>query len=300
MRNSVLLSAACLAAACTSGSPPRTDRPADVATPTPSADTSALSTRPPSGLLVYITNEDSRELSVIDDGSGRVVATIEVGTRPRGVRATPDGRKVFVALSGSPKCPPTMPDAECEKLKADKTKDGVAVVDAASRKVERILPAGSDPENFDISRDGSRLFVSNEDAGTASVLDIASGKVLSTVKVGREPEGVRVQPDDKAVWVTGETDHNVTILDAKSGKVLGAVGVGKRPRGIAFTPDGARAYVTCEVDGTVWVIDAKTRKTVATLTLPPGSKPMGVAASPDGGKAIVLNSEPSVPGVKVR
>ena len=43
-----------------------------------------------------------------------------------------------------------MPDAECEKLKADKTKDGIAEVDVAARKVRRILPGGSDPEQFDI------------------------------------------------------------------------------------------------------------------------------------------------------
>ena len=88
-----------------------------------------------------------------------------------------------------------MPDEECEKLKADKSKDGIAVVDAASRKVTRVLPGGSDPEKFDISRDGATLFVSNEDAGTASIVDIASGKIRSTVKVGKEPEGVRVAPD---------------------------------------------------------------------------------------------------------
>ena len=92
------------------------------------------------------------------------MATIPVGTRPRGVRISPDGKTVFVALSGSPKCPPTMPDEECEKLKSDKSKDGVAVVDVASRKVTRVLPGGSDPETFDISQDGSTLFVSNEDA----------------------------------------------------------------------------------------------------------------------------------------
>ena len=98
---------------------------------------------------------------------------------------------MFVALSGSPKCPPTMPDAECEKLKADKSKDGIAVVDAASRKVTRVLPGGSDPEAFDISLDGGTLFVSNEDAGTASIVDVASGKIRATVPVGKEPEGVR-------------------------------------------------------------------------------------------------------------
>jgi YVTN family beta-propeller protein len=147
------------------------------------------------GELAYVTNEDSQELSVIDTRSDSVVATIPVGTRPRGVRVSKDGKTVYVALSGSPKCPPTMSDEECEKLKADKSKDGIAVVDVAARRVTRVLPGGSDPETFDISRDGSTLFVSNEDAGTASIVDIASGKIRSTVKVGKEPEGVRLQPD---------------------------------------------------------------------------------------------------------
>ena len=163
-----------------------------------------------------------------------------------------------------------MPDEECEKLKADKSKDGIAVVDAASRTVSRVLPGGSDPENFDISRDGTTLFVSNEDAGTASIVDIASGKIRSTVKVGKEPEGVRVAPDGKTVWVTGETDHNVTVIDTKTGKVVGEVEVGKRPRSLAFTPDGTRAYVTSEVDGTVWVLDAARRKSLKVIRMPEG------------------------------
>ena len=143
-----------------------------------------------------------------------------------------------------------------------------------------MLPGGSDPENFDISQDGTTLFVSNEDAGTASVVDIASGKIRSTVKVGKEPEGVRVAPDGKTVWVTGETDHNVTVIDTKTGAVVGQVEVGKRPRSLAFTPDGARAYVTSEVDGTVWVLDAAARKSLKVIRMPEGSKPMGV-----GGRA---------------
>ena len=49
----------------------------------------------------------------------------------------------------------------------DKSKDGIAVVDVASRKMIRVLPGGSDPETFDISQDGTTLFVSNEDAHTA-------------------------------------------------------------------------------------------------------------------------------------
>jgi PQQ-dependent catabolism-associated beta-propeller protein len=240
-------------------------------------------------LLAYVTNEGSEELTVIDTRTDSAVATIPVGTRPRGVRVSRDGKTIFVALSGSPRCPPTMPDEECEKLKADKSKDGVAVVDAATRKVTRVLPGGSDPETFDISRDGATLFVSNEDAGTASIVDIASGKIRSSVTVGKEPEGVRVHPDGNTVWITGETDHNVTIVDTRSGKVVGQIEVGRRPRSIAFTPDGTRAYVTSEVDGTVWVVDVAGRRKLKVITMPAGSKPMDAEAAPDGKRIYVSN-----------
>jgi YVTN family beta-propeller protein len=243
----------------------------------------------PSGELAYVTNEDSQELTVIDTRTDSVVATIPVGTRPRGVRVAPGGKTVFVALSGSPKCPPSMPDEECEKLKADKSKDGIAVVDVATRKVTRVLPGGSDPETFDISKDGSTLYVSNEDADSASIVDVASGKVRLVVPVGREPEGVRLHPDGSVVWITGETEHNLTILDAKTGKVLGHINVGKRPRDLAFNSDGSRAYSTSEIDGTVWVIDVPTKRIVKVITLPKDSKPMGVVVSPDDKRVFVAN-----------
>lgn len=243
----------------------------------------------PAGELAYVSNEDSQELTVIDTRMDSVVTVIPVGTRPRGVRVAPDGKTVFVALSGSPKCPPTMPDEECEKLTTDKSKDGVAMVDVGTRRVTRVLPGGSDPETFDISHDGSTLFVSNEDADSASIVDVASGKVRFAVPVGREPEGVRLHPDGAVVWITGETDHNLTLLDTKTGKVLGHINVGKRPRDLAFSPDGRRAYATSEVEGTVWVIDVPSRKAVKVIQLPKEAKPMGVVVSPDGKRVYVAN-----------
>ena len=282
----VPIAALALAAAC------QGREPASRAGDTPASDTALAATADPvgaGGLRAYVTNEDSQDLSVVDTRTDSVIATIPVGTRPRGVRVTADGKKVYVALSGSPKCPPTMPDEECEKLKADKSKDGIAEVDVAGRKVVRVLPGGSDPETFDISEDGSTLFVSNEDAGLASIVDIASGRIRDTVKVGKEPEGVTVAPDGNTVWVTGETDHNLTIIDTKSGKVLGQVEVGKRPRSLAFTPDGKRAYVTSEVDGTVWVIDVPARKSLKVIRMPDKSRPMGTAMAPDGQRVYVSN-----------
>ena len=41
----------------------------------------------------------------------QVVATIPVGKRPRGIHASPDGKTVYVALSGTPVEPPPKLDA---------------------------------------------------------------------------------------------------------------------------------------------------------------------------------------------
>src|SRR5258705_11068290 len=56
--------------------------------------------------LVFVSNERSGDVTVIDGATDDVVGTFPVGKRPRGIHATPDGRRVFVTLSGSPRMAP--------------------------------------------------------------------------------------------------------------------------------------------------------------------------------------------------
>jgi YVTN family beta-propeller protein len=201
----------------------------------------------------YVSNEDEHTVTVIDTDKNAVVATIQVGKRPRGIQVSPDGASLYVALSGLPKCPPSVPDEECEKLERDLKADGVAVVDTKTLKVTRVHQAGSDPEQFDISKDG-RLFVANEDVATTTVLDLKSGAIVARVPVGKEPEGVRVAPGGNWVLVTNESDNSISIIDAKTLKVTKNVVVGKRPRDISFMPDGKTAYVSGEFDSSLYRI----------------------------------------------
>src|SRR5713101_1241027 len=125
----------------------------------------------------YVTNEDGESVSVLDTDKAEVVATVNVGKRPRGMKLSRDGKELYVAVSGLPKCPPTVPDEECAKLKRDVQADGVAVIDTATLKLTKVLKSGSDPEQFDLSRDGKRLFISNEDSAQTSVLDTSTGAI---------------------------------------------------------------------------------------------------------------------------
>ena len=51
---------------------------------------------------VYITNERSGDVTVIDPRDNQVIATIPVGKRPRGICADAHRSRLYVALSGSP------------------------------------------------------------------------------------------------------------------------------------------------------------------------------------------------------
>jgi YVTN family beta-propeller protein len=200
----------------------------------------------------YVSNEDGDTVTVIDTAKGEVTATIDVGKRPRGLKVSKDGSLLYVAVSGLPKCPPSVPDEECAKLKRDLQADGIAVIDATSLKLRELLKAGSDPERFDLSADGHLLFVTNEDAAQTSVLDARTGAIKTQISVGQEPEGVAVSPDGKWVLVTNESANAVSVIDAHSLKLLHAVPVGKRPRDVAFTPDSRTAYVTGEFDASLY------------------------------------------------
>jgi YVTN family beta-propeller protein len=253
----------------------------------PPAPTPKAEDRPAAGYRIYVTNENSGDLSVIDSATLEVVATVPVGKRPRGIHSSPDGRTVYVALSGSPPAPPGVDESTLPP--PDKSADGIGVVDVAQNKVTRVIKSGSDPEQFDLSKDGTLLVVSNEDDSKASIVDIAAGTVLQSFKVGEEPEGVTTSPDGKVVYVTSEDDGSVTVIDLAGRKAVKTFKVGRRPRSVAFLPDGSRAYVTNENDGFVTLVDAVKHQSMKKIQLgePGVVKPMHVIVSADGSKAYV-------------
>jgi YVTN family beta-propeller protein len=242
---------------------------------------------------LFVTSEDSGDVVAIDTQTEQVVARIPVGKRPRGVKVSHDGRWLFVALSGSPKAGPGVDQSTLPP--ADRSADGIGVIDLATNTLVRTLPSGRDPEAFDLSLDGKLLFVSNEETAELSVLDVRRGKLLRKIKVGKEPEGVTVRPDGKAVYVTCEQDNEVVIVSTSTFRVLARVDTGPRPRAVAFSGDGSLAFVTAELGAELTVIDARTSRAVGNVKITSASgkplppRPMGITLSVDGASAYVTN-----------
>ncbi|HEU4510674.1 MAG TPA: cytochrome c oxidase assembly protein [Pyrinomonadaceae bacterium] len=234
-------------------------------------------TSKPSGPLAFVTNERDGTITVIDTATDQVVSTLNVGGRPRGIRISNKKDRIWVAITS----PSNQSQGEDKIVELDPNGKVLAEYDA-----------GTDPENFVLDDAATRLYIANEDAGTASITDVKANRVIATMPVGLEPEGAAISPDGRWVYITSETSSTVTVIDTKTGQVVKTFLVGARPREAAFTADSTRAYVTAENGNVISVVDTKDHTVIKTIELPKGdasaqSKPKGVVVSPDGKRVYV-------------
>lgn len=261
-------------------------------------------------MLVLVSNEVSDDVSLIDGETDQLLRSVPVGKRPRGMRVSPDGSKLYVALSGSPRGGPNVDERTLPP--PDRSADGIGVVDVGSllpgaqgnpaqpsangagdgivqqvaalapRVALTKLPSGDDPETVDATPDGRILAVANEDAARLRLMDAQSGAVLASIEVGIEPEGVRFRPDGKVVYVLSEASDRLDVVDMSERRILTTLTVGKRPRSIVFDPEGKHAYVSCELAERVDVIDAQQHRLLTSIAIDgsPKALPMGLALDP--------------------
>jgi YVTN family beta-propeller protein len=266
----------------------------------------------PDGRTVFVANQSSHALSVMDAASRRVTS-VPVRNTPRFVAASRDGALVFVSM-----------------YENDKSGSGVAVVDAARRKVLRYLPTGVQPYTLAVGPDGRlwvpihsehrieiyaagdqhtdgtvtvppnphavgfsaglmRAFTPNHESNVVSVIDMRTDRLLKSIPVSRAPHSIAVSPDGKTVLVAGYEANAANLIDATTLKRTGPFKVGDKPQSVAFATDGAHAYVVNEGGNSVSVLDGHTGAVTATVQV--GRSPRTVAVSPDGRLAYVSNGD---------
>ncbi|MFC8501850.1 YncE family protein [Pedococcus sp. NPDC057267] len=140
---------------------------------------------------------------------------------PQDVRLSPDGRWF---------------------LAADMLRNGVWVIDAKTLKFSRFIQTGMGAHGIYPSRDATRLYVSNRDAGTITVLDSRTlAKVaLWTIPGGGSPDMGGVSADGKELWMSGRYNGVVYVFDTTTGQVTHKIKVDSGPHGLCVWPQPGR------------------------------------------------------------
>lgn len=233
----------------------------------------------PDGELLLAGTIDARchEVIALDGGDGSVRAGIGCGEcsgdgRPSfttlEVRFAPDGRRAYAQTHRN--------DAYV-----------ISVIDTSTLTIVDSIPLDAPAGGFDLSPDGSRLYVSlRPSTGASSVAEYDTTTLLrvgtiSLVGSARNAARVHMHPDGRHFYVrhTRSNQSVLSIVDVASSSVVASLerSVGW---GIAFTPDGSKAYATIP-DG-VAILDTETHEILQTIRTAGNPQSIAVAQIPGG------------------
>lgn len=181
-------------------------------------------TRPAVGLMAFVTNARSNDVTVFDRQARQVFDVIATGRGPRGIAVDRRARRVYIGLSGD---------------------DAIEVIDArAGRRLDRIrLTPGDEPVDVALTPDGRTLLSANRGSNTVSVMDPESGAELEKVRVGSGPRAITIDRTGRLAFVLNELSNAVTVLDVGSRTVIRSIPTDPGPVQADFNRLGDRLYV---------------------------------------------------------
>jgi len=225
----------------------------------------------PTGLAVagtvYVANEVSGTVSVIDTATRAITATIGLGSDP--------------AIPGTPQ-----PDGP---------------FNAETHHHHPFYNGHVGTHGLWLTPDGAVLLVTNRISGTVVAIDTATHALLGYTPVGREPHLATVRPGGGEAWVAvrGEGHLEVLRLDRdelfRSGRprtsrmpIVATIQTVRGPSMVTFTSDGRYAFVCAGKEKRLDKIDAEARRVVASREVPAAFSPFCLV-SPDDRELYVVH-----------
>jgi YVTN family beta-propeller protein len=147
-------------------------------------------------------------------------------------------------------------------------------------------------EDWVLTEDGNRLFVSMPDSDRVAVVESTDWSVVTDLETGARPRRLALQPDGQYLWVTydgkGTGPSGVTVFSTRALHKVADIPTGRGAHDLAFSQDSRFVFVTNEADGTVSVLDAA--KLAKVRDVPVGARPVSIAWSTQAGAAYTVAS----------
>jgi YVTN family beta-propeller protein len=178
----------------------------------------------PDGRYFIASCEFSGDLLKVDTEKQQVIGQLHLPARhamPQDVKISPDGRTWYVA---------------------DMQTSGVWILDGDHFTTPTFLATGAGAHGLYVSRDSTRLFITNRGEGTISVLDFATNSLIAkwSIPGGGSPDMGGLSPDGKVLWLSGRYHAVVYAISTDSGQLLAKIPVGSEPHGLCLWPQPGR------------------------------------------------------------
>jgi YVTN family beta-propeller protein len=178
------------------------------------------------GRTAVFSCEFAGRVAVVDIATRRLVRTIDMPVRhthmgPQDVKLAPDGSRFYIA---------------------DSDQGGLWVLDRAATKVIGNIQTGMGAHGLYVSRDASRLYVTNRMDNSVSVLDARTGAAITKWRIPgpSSPDMGGVTADGSRLWLSGRYNAEVYVISTVDGHLIARIKVAQGPHGLCVWPQPGR------------------------------------------------------------
>ena len=203
---------------------------------------------------IYVANESTNDVSVIDATSFQPVGTIaSLNHSTHDLAVSRDGRRLYASNLASGR---------------------VSVIDTLKRETIASIYTGERCHVVALSNDDSQLWVANIGENTISIVDTKTFRILGTIPVGKGPTGLTFSHDGHFAFVSGQGDKTVGVVDTATHQVIKTIPVGANPHFMVVSRDG-HVWGVNTGQNDIYILDPMTHEKVGTFAV--GEKPQQIA-----------------------
>jgi len=221
-------------------------------------------------------------------------AWISKGPNEKLIEPTECREKIQSYLTGSMRARPDVDLNSYYVLSLNKSPD-ISVIDPLSgfggSKLLTLIMLKSPGEDWLLTRDGEKLFVTLPAIDQVAVINSRSWLVETYIDAGIKPTRITIQPDQQYVWVANDgndKEGGVAVIETATSKVAAKIPTGAGQHDIVISSDNRFAFVSNSESGTVSIIDIRKLEKLSDVKV--GLAPSALALS-ELSKAVYVASE---------
>ena len=255
---------------------------------------------------IYVANQNTNQITVIDSATNNIVTTISVDPAPYGVDVNPITNRVYVSHVGSGNVivingatnmvedivnvgPSSLRDLAVNPVTNKiyvnhiSSPSEVSVIDGTlgspteNTVVATILASGN-LQGAAVNPNTNRVYITTGNTNLVHVIDGGSNTLLPDIFLagGADATSVDVNPITNTIYTADYHLAQVSVINGNTNSVTATIPVGNNPHWVSVNPTTNTVFVANEADDTVSVINGNTNSVTATIPVADFPYQMGV------------------------
>ncbi|MEJ8554749.1 YncE family protein [Tepidibacter sp. Z1-5] len=190
---------------------------------------------------LYIANEDSNSIYIVDVKNNEPVGLICVDSMPHGIIIDEEQKKLYVPCL-----------------------DSLVVIDIISKSIVKNIKLNMAPWHLNINKEENIIYIVTKN-GSIILVDRFTFEILNILRGFKFPVEISLNYLKKEMYVTDFCNKSIDVLNYKTNERIKNIGIEGRPLGMDISNDGSKLFVSDVKNNLISVFDTSSLEIIKNI-----------------------------------